>query len=135
MNQTEKSHAVPLVRVFKECSRAPASWSYLGGELTGDRHGSFEYMFEEQNYMAYFNLEANQRSPLFVPLNDYPRFQEISNEPNAYLSTLIIEASGSDFNYQRICKHPTMRFGLLPLKAFKRTLVVLTTYWAFCIVC
>ncbi|MDN7124546.1 hypothetical protein J6I90_06600 [Pseudidiomarina sp. 1APP75-32.1] len=114
---------------------AAASWSFLGGEVTGDRHRSFEYMFEEQNYMAYFNLEANQRSPLFVPLNDYPRFQEISNEPNAYLSTLIIEAPGSDFNYQRIYKHPTMSFGLLPLKAFKRTLVVLTTYWAFSILC
>ncbi|CAB0151244.1 hypothetical protein PSI9734_01657 [Pseudidiomarina piscicola] len=73
----------------------------LSGSFDYDDNYSYNtinYQLNNTTVMAYFNLDANQQSPLFVPFDNYPQFQEVANEPFSYESTLIIRAPDTQFS-------------------------------------
>ncbi|WP_417687921.1 hypothetical protein [Pseudidiomarina sp.] len=87
----------------------PSSFQIPTGATTGNLAGSFDYggnysfntidyTVAQENYFGYFNLSSNQVSPLMQPLTDYPRFQLLNNQANAFNSILIIRAPNTLFS-------------------------------------
>lgn len=63
---------------------------------------SFEYSFNtisytegSEYYLAYFNLSPNEQPLIFADTSSWPLFVEVTNEPSAFSSVVIIETPGT----------------------------------------